>query len=312
MITTQQYARMRCWSDAILDNFRVTDVDGDGILNVSDNCVLVANPSQTDADIDLVGDACDNCVSTPNSNQLDADNDGLGDACDVCTDTDADGFGNPGYAFNTCPNDNCPTVTNAAQTDIDIDAIGDACDNCPSVFNPTQPDVDSNGVGDHCDGRVHAYQNSPPDGFNGQSYLYQFEPVGGTPPYVWTFFGGDLPFGTIFNGGAVGTITGTPIFNATYYFTIVVTDNSLPPTADTVGFDITIVNPPYICGDADGNSIITISDAVFLISYIFAGGPVPDPIQAGDADCNSILTISDAVVLISYIFAGGPAPCAGC
>ncbi len=66
------------------------------------------------------------------------------------------------------------------------------------------------------------------------------------------------------------------------------------------------------CGDADGSSIISISDAVFLINYIFAGGPPPDPIAAGDVDCNGIITISDAVYMINYIFAGGAAPCAAC
>lgn len=66
------------------------------------------------------------------------------------------------------------------------------------------------------------------------------------------------------------------------------------------------------CGDADGTGILTISDPVFLINYIFAGGPAPNPLSNGDADCNSIVTISDAVYLINYIFAGGLAPCAAC
>lgn len=66
--------------------------------------------------------------------------------------------------------------------------------------------------------------------------------------------------------------------------------------------------PPYVYGDADGNDIVTISDAVYLISYIFAGGPGPSPSAAGDADCSLIISIGDAVYLISYIFAGGPAP----
>ena len=75
---------------------------------------------------------------------------------------------------------------------------------------------------------------------------------------------------------------------------------------------VTISNPPYICGDADGNLIVTISDAVYLINYIFTGGPAPSPLLAADADCNGIVTISDAVFLINYIFSGGPAPCSGC
>ncbi len=68
----------------------------------------------------------------------------------------------------------------------------------------------------------------------------------------------------------------------------------------------------YVCGDADGSGAISISDAVYLINYIFAGGPAPNPLLAGDADCNGLVTISDAVYLINYIFAGGPAPCASC
>ncbi len=35
------------------------DVDGDGVPNGSDNCIVVANPSQADTDDDGVGDACD-------------------------------------------------------------------------------------------------------------------------------------------------------------------------------------------------------------------------------------------------------------
>jgi hypothetical protein len=67
-----------------------------------------------------------------------------------------------------------------------------------------------------------------------------------------------------------------------------------------------------VCGDADGNGFVNISDAVFLIGFIFGGGPSPVPLILGDADCNSIVNISDAVYLISYIFGGGAAPCAEC
>ncbi len=73
-----------------------------------------------------------------------------------------------------------------------------------------------------------------------------------------------------------------------------------------------VARPAYICGDADGTAIVTISDAVYLIGYIFGGGPAPSPLAAGDVDCSSIVTISDVVYLINYIFGGGPAPCAGC
>ncbi len=57
---------------------------------------------------------------------------------------------------------------------------------------------------------------------------------------------------------------------------------------------------------------VSISNAVNIINYIFAGGPAPNPTAAGDADCSGIITISDAVYLITYIFGGGPAPRADC
>lgn len=92
--------------------------------------------------------------------------------------------------------------------------------------------------------------------------------------------------------------------------------NSYPPSCGTTASgeveDYTIiVNTTFICGDADGNTIVEISDAVFLINYIFVpGSPAPEPLEAGDTDCNTIVEISDAVLLISYIFTpGAPAPC---
>lgn len=74
----------------------------------------------------------------------------------------------------------------------------------------------------------------------------------------------------------------------------------------------TYEEPEYVCGDADSSGLVTISDAVYLINYIFAGGPPPMPLLSGDADCNGLVTISDAVYLINFIFGGGPAPCADC
>jgi hypothetical protein len=68
----------------------------------------------------------------------------------------------------------------------------------------------------------------------------------------------------------------------------------------------------FVCGDADGNGIVNISDAVYLIAYIFGGGPPPDPLLSGDVNCDEIANISDGVYLIAYIFGGGPAPCAEC
>jgi hypothetical protein len=74
--------------------YQPSDLDGDGIVDVDDNCVHKSNPDQTDVDNNGRGDACDdwdrdghqnaddNCVNIPNRTQADVDGDGLGDQCD--------------------------------------------------------------------------------------------------------------------------------------------------------------------------------------------------------------------------------------
>jgi hypothetical protein len=72
--------------------------------------------------------------------------------------------------------------------------------------------------------------------------------------------------------------------------------------------EMTFVESPYICGDASGDQKVTVADAVYIISYIFRGGPAPDPLMLGDANGNGVINAADAVYLVSYIFRGGPAP----
>ena len=84
----------------------------------------------------------------------------------------------------------------------------------------------------------------------------------------------------------------------------------LSPGIDRV---ITITEPTaFVCGDANHDASVDISDVVYLIAYIFSGGSAPSPLLAGDANCDSSVDISDVVYLIAYIFSGGQAPCATC
>jgi hypothetical protein len=255
------------------------DADGDGIYNLCDNCPSVANADQADADMDGIGNACD----------PDADNDGIMNAVD-----------------------NCPYAANASQVNSDGDALGDACDNCPLTTNPEQYDENHDGIGDACDGKLHIESYVIPAGYLNVPYFYRFWSVGGTKPYHWEMAGGDLPYGCVFAGDTVGTIAGTPNYKATYFITIICRDSGLPFKADTMSVSILITDPPYVCGDANGDRVIDISDAVSLIAYIFSGGPAPNPLISGDASCDKVVDISDVVYLITHIFSGGPAPCAGC
>jgi hypothetical protein len=63
------------------------------------------------------------------------------------------------------------------------------------------------------------------------------------------------------------------------------------------------------CGNVNGDSQINISDAVYIINYIFESGPAPDPLDAADANCDSRINIADVAFLINYAYGGGNIPC---
>jgi hypothetical protein len=73
-------------------------------------------------------------------------------------------------------------------------------------------------------------------------------------------------------------------------------------------YAVNIVHASGGAGDANGDGLTNVGDVVFVINYVFRGGPAPDPVEAGDANCDDAVNIGDAVSLISYIFGGGPAP----
>lgn len=108
-----------------------------------------------------------------------------------------------------------------------------------------------------------------------------------------------------------GNFSFTPVSadsGSSYAFDISFVDNcGVTATCQT-----TVLVEPAICGDCDGNGMVNISDAVFLIGYIFGGGASPNPPSVGDVSCDSLVNITDAVYLIAYIFSSGPAPCTGC
>jgi hypothetical protein len=71
---------------------------------------------------------------------------------------------------------------------------------------------------------------------------------------------------------------------------------------------ITIIQLPFVCGDANGDSLIDIADVIFLANYLFQGGSAPNPFEAGDANCDGRIDVADVILLINYIFLGGSAP----
>jgi hypothetical protein len=71
---------------------------------------------------------------------------------------------------------------------------------------------------------------------------------------------------------------------------------------------------PSVPGDVNNDSVVNVSDVVFLINklYLVPPGPPPCIRETADADSNCMVNVSDVVWIINYLYLGGPPPKHGC
>lgn len=69
---------------------------------------------------------------------------------------------------------------------------------------------------------------------------------------------------------------------------------------------------PRVFGDANGDGQVNVLDIVYLINYLFLGGPAPYLLANGDPNSDCIVNVTDIVYLINYIFIWGPESSGGC
>jgi hypothetical protein len=63
-----------------------------------------------------------------------------------------------------------------------------------------------------------------------------------------------------------------------------------------------------IAGDANGDSVVDVTDVVYEINYLFIDGPLPVFYECGDPNVDCKIDVSDVVYLINYLFIRGPEP----
>jgi hypothetical protein len=58
----------------------------------------------------------------------------------------------------------------------------------------------------------------------------------------------------------------------------------------------------FLAGDANANGSVDMSDAVYLVNYLFIHGPAPPTSEAGDANADGEIDLADVVYLVNYLF----------
>jgi len=117
--------------------------------------------------------------------------------------------------------------------------------------------------------------------------------------------GVDWPSGLAVVGDQKILVTGDNIYGGLPSFKSYQSYNS---TGNYDGFILEFSTLNIARGDADASGAYSIADAVFIVNYIFGGGPAPLSLTAADADSSFSISIADAVWMINYIFGGGPPP----
>ena len=67
--------------------------------------------------------------------------------------------------------------------------------------------------------------------------------------------------------------------------------------------------PKFRRGDANADSgVPNITDGIFILNFLFLGGPAPPCDDAADTNDDGSHNITDGIYLLNYLFLGGPAP----
>jgi len=75
--------------------------------------------------------------------------------------------------------------------------------------------------------------------------------------------------------------------------------------------DFEIING-FIAGDANADGSVTLPDIIYLVNYVFKGGPAPAPLARGDVNASCNVNLADIIYLVNYVFKGGPESQMGC
>ncbi len=119
--------------------------------------------------------------------------------------------------------------------------------------------------------------------------------------------------------GAISAVVdnGDGTFSATLTASALKGVDTISVAIDAGGSQTALTTRPeviyYLCGDVDSQGeILTVDDLVYLVAYLFQGGPLPVILESSNIDGvigpGGPVDVSDLTYLVGYIFQGGPKP----
>lgn len=122
----------------------------------------------------------------------------------------------------------------------------------------------------------------------------------------WFLNGEFMGSGTTYDfiSDSTGSFTVKGVVTDTTYMVL---DDSMNLLKDSEEWLVNVSS--FLCGDANDDSSLSVSDVIYLINYLFKGGSPPSPLFSADVNMDGDISISDAVYLINYLFKGGLEPC---
>ena len=301
--------RYPAWDGPHCFTIGAPDGDGDGIPDSQDNCPFVYNPDQADSDGDGTGDACELGTSIT----LDAvaglvGNDTISSMHEITfylrvTNIEPNDFRGITNGFRIYSPDSATWSATVPDTLGSIDWESNFM-----FFYPIEINVD--GIGADTIGFGGVGSGIPPSvgipaAFDDTAFSITIGPIDSShvdrtvcldscwypPSGVWKWDGG------------TGIGYRYPAWDGPHCFVVGVGTCCMPPIRGNVDYD-----------SGDG---IDISDLVYLVDYMFSGGPAPECWEeanidgsgpAGAEDGSADIDISDLVYLVDYMFSGGPEP----
>jgi len=96
---------------------------------------------------------------------------------------------------------------------------------------------------------------------------------------------------------------GSPPINAV----VVVNGQSIPPTKVCGNVQVQSL-VPFVRADTNADGFLDLSDGIWILNYLFQGGPIFDCLGANDANGDGAIDTGDAIFVVLYYFGGGEAP----